>query len=104
MNAFGKVPVFVEYRSDGNFVPTQSNAITLPAAERSGSQLLPFDPVARARVYERFFHFLMSGNTFLLDDIAASTNASAFGGCITRTHALVSGSRPAVVHGLKAFE
>lgn len=58
LNAFGKVPVLVEYRNEGPFVLTQSNAIMFFAAERSDSRLLPVDPVARAKVYERFFYFL----------------------------------------------
>lgn len=58
LNAFGKVPVLVEHRSDGDFVLAQSNAIMMFAAERSGGRLLPSAPLARARVLERFFYFL----------------------------------------------
>lgn len=156
LNASGKVPVLVEYRSNGSFVLTQSNAIMLFAAERSENKLMPVDPVARARVYERFFYFLtdviavshsafrleqigasaqashinelartslieaerflestgfMAGDTFSLADIAAFTIASAFSSNIQWANhpALMRwfqavARRPAVVHGLKAFE
>ncbi|AEI79345.1 glutathione S-transferase [Cupriavidus necator N-1] len=81
LNAFGKVPVLVEYRNGGNFVLTQSNAIMLFAAERSRNKLLPADPVARAKVYERFFYFLtdviaVSHCAFRLEQIGAGAHAS----------------------------
>ncbi|SCK11448.1 glutathione S-transferase [Variovorax sp. HW608] len=81
LNAFGKVPVLVEYGSGGRFVLTQSNAIMLFAAERSENQLVPADLVARARVYERFFYFLtdviaVSHGAFRLEQIGANAQAS----------------------------
>ncbi|MCY1206561.1 Disulfide-bond oxidoreductase YfcG [compost metagenome] len=81
LNAFGKVPVLVEYRNGGTFVLTQSNAIMLFAAERSRNKLTPADPVARARVYERFFYFVtdviaVSHGAFRLEQLGASAQAS----------------------------
>jgi len=81
LNAFGKVPVLVEYRNGCNFVLTQSNAIMLFAAERSRNKLLPADPVARAKVYERFFYFLtdviaVSHGAFRLEQSGATAQAS----------------------------
>jgi GSH-dependent disulfide-bond oxidoreductase len=52
MNPNGKVPVLV----DGDLILSESAAILVHLAERSG-QLLPAEPVARARVFEQlFFH------------------------------------------------
>ncbi|WER48838.1 glutathione S-transferase family protein [Cupriavidus sp. WKF15] len=81
LNAFGKVPVLVEYRDGGTFVLTQSNAIMLFAAERSKNTLMPADPVARARVYERFFYFVtdviaVSHGAFRLEQLGANAQAS----------------------------
>lgn len=81
LNSFGKVPVLVEHRNGGDFVLTQSNAIMLFAAEGSGDKLMPADPVARAKVYERFFYFLtdviaVSHSAFRLEQIGASTQAA----------------------------
>ncbi|PLP98160.1 glutathione S-transferase family protein [Cupriavidus pauculus] len=82
LNAFGKVPVLVEHRNEGAFVLTQSNAIMFFAAERSGHRLLSVDPVARARVYERFFYFLtdviaVSHSAFRLEQMGMSTAIAA---------------------------
>ena len=81
LNEFGKVPVLVERRDDGNFVLTQSNAIIFFAAERSQNVLLPADPLARAKVYECFFYFLtdviaVSHGAFRLDHVGARDHAS----------------------------
>nr|WP_315594566.1 glutathione S-transferase family protein [uncultured Cupriavidus sp.] len=85
LNAFGKVPVLVEHRPQGDFVLTQSNAIMLFAAERSENRLLPADPVARARVYERFFYFLtdviaVSHGAFRLEQLGAGSEAAKING------------------------
>ncbi|AGW95253.1 hypothetical protein N234_34910 [Ralstonia pickettii DTP0602] len=85
LNAFGKVPVLVEHRREGTFVLTQSNAIMFFAAERSGNGLLPADPVARARVYERFFYFLtdviaVSHGAFRLEQMGARAQSTHLNG------------------------
>ena len=82
LNPFGKVPVLVQRASGAGFVLAQSNAIILFAAESSPTTLLPADPVARAKVYERFFYFLtdviaVSHGAFKLQQIGASDQAKS---------------------------
>ena len=82
LNPFGKVPVLVQRASGAGFVLAQSNAIILFAAESSPTTLLPADPVARAKVYERFFYFLtdviaVSHGAFKLQQIGASEQAKS---------------------------
>ncbi|MDF3887173.1 glutathione S-transferase family protein [Cupriavidus basilensis] len=82
LNPFGKVPVLVQRASGAGFVLAQSNAIILFAAEFSPTTLLPADPVARAKVYERFFYFLtdviaVSHGAFKLQQIGASEQAKS---------------------------
>ncbi|MGO4303364.1 glutathione S-transferase family protein [Cupriavidus sp. RAF12] len=82
LNRFGKVPVLVRRGPGAEFVLAQSNAIMLFAAESAPTTLLPTDPVARARAYERFFYFLtdviaVSHGAFRLQQIGASDHAKA---------------------------
>ncbi|SDC71158.1 glutathione S-transferase [Cupriavidus sp. YR651] len=82
LNPFGKVPVLVRRGPGAEFVLAQSNAIMLFAAESAPTTLLPTDPVARARAYERFFYFLtdviaVSHGAFRLQQIGASDQAKA---------------------------
>jgi GST-like protein len=60
VNPEGKVPVLVDHSADGPpFILTQSNAIVFHAAAAApGRRLLPDSRLDRARVLERYFHFL----------------------------------------------
>ncbi len=59
LNPAGKVPVLVDRRSGTEIAIAQSNAIMLYIADTAPDRLLPANSIGdRARLLERFFHFV----------------------------------------------